>query len=465
MHMHRIDKAASSLTLLSVFLATACGVENPLTEPTAAQAQPQSSVQEQSPTLAPAQAVAPPQEAEATPEAPVITPVTPAEPSAALPDPFSLPRADIDDFKFIGGFRLPAKDYGDTSLNYAKGVIEQTDDSLFIVGHQHHDMIAEFPIPELINSEVISELVIADDPIQLPVSILGAASSGNTQGIDEITGLEVIDDQLIVNAMEYYDAPADNSHTTLIVDNAFELATANVGGYYEMQGAAHAGGWLSPIPTEWQAILGGDYLTGHSSGEPIISRLSVGPSAFVVTSSDLSQANAGDPEIKTATLLDFSLERPLHEDLFNESGENDLWTHTSRAVYGFIVPGTRTYATFGHTSGITSGIGYKITQDDGSLCPGYCSYLKSDQMNFYWLWDVSDLVAVKDGQLAASSVRPYAHGTFEVPYQTSDTVNRIGGASFDEASGILLFSVLKADNEQGEYANPPIIAGYRLNLQ
>lgn len=176
--MHRIDKAASSLTLLSVFLATACGVENPLTEPTAAQAQPQSSVQEQSPTLAPAQAVAPPQEAEATPEAPVITPVTPAEPSAALPDPFSLPRADIDDFKFIGGFRLPAKDYGDTSLNYAKGVIEQTDDSLFIVGHQHHDMIAEFPIPELINSEVISELVIADDPIQLPVSILGARKVG-----------------------------------------------------------------------------------------------------------------------------------------------------------------------------------------------------------------------------------------------------------------------------------------------
>ena len=437
MNLHQIDKSTSSLLLLTALLITACGSsKEPLSDLTAVPTQAQLTNSDQSPALA-----------------------------AAQLDPYSLPLASIEDFEFIGGFRLPAKEYANTSLNYAKGVIEQSGNSLFIVGHQHHDMIAEFDIPELVNSEVISELIMADDPIQLPVSVLSASSSGNSQSIDDITGLEVINNRLIINAMEYYDAPADNSHTTLIADNAFELATSEIGGYYELRGAAHAGGWLSPIPPEWQAILGGDYMTGHSSGDPIISRLSVGPSAFVVKSSEFSQVNARDRDIRTTKLMDFSLRRPLHEDLFNESRNNDLWTHTSNAVYGFIVPGTRTYATFGYTSGTTSGVGYKVTQDDGSLCPGYCSNLKADQSNYYWLWDVKDLASVKNRRKISSSIKPYAYGKFDVPYQTNGTVNRIGGASFDEVTGTLLFSVLMADNEQGENTNPPIIAGYQLNLQ
>ncbi len=435
MNAQRIDKSANSLIFVIIFLVSACSASNSQSDLTAA-----------------------------IPAAPTNPEQSPALAAAQL-DPYSLPLADIDDFEFIGGFRLPAKEYGSTSFNYAKGVIEQAGNSLFIVGHQHHDMIAEFAIPELVNSEIVSELIIADNPIQLPVSVLGAASSGNSQSIDDITGLEVIDDRLIINAMEYYDAPADNSHTTLIADNAFELATSDIGGYYELRGAAHAGGWLSAIPPEWQTILGGDYMTGHSSGDPIISRLSVGPSAFVVKSSEFLQANAGNRKIKTTKLMDFSVRRPLHEDLFNESRSNDLWTHTSNAVYGFILPGTRTYATFGHTSGITSGVGYKITQDNGNVCPGYCSNLRSDQMNYYWLWDVADLAAVKRGRKISSSIKPYAYGKFNVPYQTSDTVNRVGGASFDESTGTLLFSVLMADTEQGENTNPPIIAAYQLNIQ
>ena len=129
--------------LLTALLITACGSsKEPLSDLTAVPTQAQLTNSDQSPALA-----------------------------AARLDPYSLPLASIEDFEFIGGFRLPAKEYANTSFNYAKGVIEQSGNSLFIVGHQHHDMIAEFDIPELVNSEVISDLIMADDPIQLPVSV------------------------------------------------------------------------------------------------------------------------------------------------------------------------------------------------------------------------------------------------------------------------------------------------------
>ena len=377
-------------------------------------------------------------------------------------NPAEQPLINLANFRFVGGFTVPADQYGETSLNYAKGVIEQSDNSLFIVGHEHHDMIAEFTIPEIINSEDISALNNAGDPIQSPVSVLDRSASSNTQAIDDITGLEVIDGKLVINANEYYDAATDNTHTTLLAENAFDLQSSSIDGYYELNGAAHAAGWISSVPPEWQTTVGGDYLSGSSSGRPIISRHSVGPSAFITSASDLLEADAGDLEIPTAKLLDFSLEQPLHEDLFNETRSNDLWTHTSVAVYGFIVPGTRTYATFGHSSGHQSGIGYKITQTDGNLCGGYCPFDSNDQYNYYWFWDMNDLLSVKNGERQAHDVRPYAHGQFEVPYQTSG-FNPIGGASYDAVTNTLLVSVLRANNTQGTYSNTPVIAAFEFS--
>ena len=128
MNSYKINKSASSLLLLTALLISACGSsKEPLSDLTSVPPQVQSTNSDQAPTLA-----------------------------AAQLDPYSLPLASIEDFEFIGGFRIPAKQYAGTSFNYAKGVIEQSGNSLFIVGHEHHDMIAEFAIPELVNSEVIS---------------------------------------------------------------------------------------------------------------------------------------------------------------------------------------------------------------------------------------------------------------------------------------------------------------------
>jgi hypothetical protein len=162
-----------------------------------------------------------------------------------------------------------------------------------------------------------------------------------------------------------------------------------------------------------------------------------------------------DP-IQTTTLLDYSLSHPLHADLSNDSRTNALWTHLSRATYGLVVPGTRTYLVLGSSGGHVSGVGYKITQDDGTLCGGYCSYAADDNYTYYWAYDVDDLIAVRQGTLAPHAARPYELGQLPVPFPTRE----IGGGAFDASSGTLYLTLQRADREQGTYANPPVVAAY-----
>ncbi len=376
--------------------------------------------------------------------------------------PTALPRLTPAMMHYEGAFRLPANDFGVSSLNYSEGplVYNPARHSIFIVGHNHQQALAEFAVPPLVKSTKLADLNIAVAPLQNFVTVLDRVAGGNPQALDVIGGLGLIDGQLIVNAYEYYDAATDNTHTTLIVRNSNDLARSPVEGFFQFKGGAgHTSGWLSPIPEAWQSLLGGTHLTGQSSGMPIISRLSVGPSAFAFNARDLTNANVPNP-VPTTTLLDFSLEHPLHADLENNSRSNDLWTHLSRATFGVIVPGTRTYATFGYSGGHKSGVCYKCTQSNGYACGGYCAPEANDYQQSYWLWEVNDLLQVKNGQLAPHAVRPYAYGALSTPFENRE--HQIGGGSFDPNTGRLFLTVQKADTAQGEYANPPVVVVYRL---
>lgn len=373
-----------------------------------------------------------------------------------------LPLFSMDELNYEGAFRLPADEIGVSSMNFAQGplVYNPENNSIFIVGHSHVQAIAEFSIPALVNSETISDLNMADDPLQSFVAVLDETSDGNPQALDRIGGLLLFEQngqqKLLVNAYEYYDAPADNSLTSLIIDNPDDLVNSSKQGYFEFEGGAgHTSGWMSPVPSEWSETLGGPYITGQSSGEPIIGRFSVGPSAFSFDPDEISDPSV---PISTTKLLDFSLDNPLDDDLSNESFQNNLWTHLSRATYGFIVPGTRTYFTLGHSGGHNTGVCYKCEQNNGIECGGYCPPDTADYNQSYWLWDLNDLLDVKNGVLAAHEVLPYDYGEFETPFQ--NVFKEIGGASFDPVSGNLYLTIQRADNEQGVYSNPPIVVVY-----
>ncbi len=379
----------------------------------------------------------------------------------------TLPRIEMTDLTYAGAFRLPADTYGASSMNYAEGPIAYNPGrhTLFVVGHSHQQALAEFAIPPLVTSQALTDLLIADPPRQAFATVLDKVNGGNPQALDRIGGLVCLETQagreLMVNSYEYYDAPADNSLSTFIVRDADNLAASSIDGFISLNPeAAHVSGWLSPIPAIWQPLLGGTYLTGHASGIPIIGRTSVGPSAFAFDPFQVAGTSNVPSSLPTTRLMDFSLAHPLHPDLDNNTRANDIWTHLSRAVYGFIVPGTRTYMTLGYSGGHQSGVCYKCTQTDGTLCDGYCAPDANDYDQFYWLWDVNDMVEVREGRLDAHAVRPYAYGPLPTPLQGATPA--INGATVDFNDGILYLALREADTAQGEFNNPPVILAYAL---
>jgi len=376
----------------------------------------------------------------------------------------------IDDLKFAGAFALSSETFGESSANWSNGVIHVEGDRFYMTGHNHHDNIAEFALPPLTTGKRIKDLKVADQVRQDFTPTFTSSRFKNPEKHDYITGLFEHNGSLIVNSFEYYDAPADNRLTTFVVQDSANLEKSDIMGLHSLQGAARAAGWISKIPQDWQPLLKGTHISGNSSGLPIIARLSVGPSAFVFDADSLvSKSKPGS--IKTKEVLGFTLKKPLHKDLYNESGQNNIWTHLSDVRYGFIVPGTATYMTVGVSGGHISGVGYKPIQDDGFECPGYCSNAASDLHNYYWLWDVRDMVRVREGKLSPHEVKPYSYGRLDFPSWITEKNDpshgyiktiRVGGASYDENKNMLYVSLLNKQYARSGSENPPIVVGFEV---
>jgi hypothetical protein len=389
-----------------------------------------------------------------------------------------LPRWQWSQLEYAGGFRVMGGKVGEgqySILGYSPGVftIDEESNSIFMVSMDYEQGFGEINLPQLTNSEDPYEFQQADTVIQQFQDIYG--TDRDVTGIGNyfrVTGMSKISDQLIVNYMNWYDASGTETDTTMIFKDASDLEMSELIGPFQLEGRAHAGGWISPVPAAWQADLGGTHISGMSQGS-IISRLSVGPSAFVWSpENDLMSATEGGP-LETITALDYSLQHILHDTnqydqesdgtdniLYNrvDGKKNDLWTVCSSAGYGFIIPGTSTYLVVGHSAGHESGLGYKITQDNGTLCGGPCPYVATDIYNYYWLYDVNDMVSVTKGTLDPWEVRPYDYGIFD----TIGNTNTLSSAYYD-ADDDLLYISLKNGDPIPTYDKPPLFLAYRLN--
>ncbi|TRX57943.1 hypothetical protein [Thalassomonas sp. M1454] len=356
-------------------------------------------------------------------------------------------------FNYIGAFRIPADTFGDSRVTYSQGVFTLKDDgkSFFIVGHKQHQAIAEFSIPELSNdTKNIEDLAFANN-LQKFSKILKIDKLKQYPKLDTITGMDYISGRLVINVMEYYDANRDNNHTTIILNTPSQLSNATISGPFSLTGGAHLSGWISPLPKSISASSQYNYLFGNASNLPINGRLSIGPSLFFVKVTPEQSA------FSTKSIMDFSLDSPLHEDSYNKSMTNNVWTEVSQAAYGFIPQNSDSYFVFGFSGGHNSKIGYKITQDNNHKCPGPCPYAANDFYNYLWVWDVNKLLN------SPQSKKNVTYGKINLPFSNNINDSLIIGADYHQEKSLLYILLKSPDTLQKPFEKAPLMLVYRLS--
>lgn len=388
------------------------------------------------------------------------------------------PKVGIDILNYAGGFRISGKRHGTSefsTMDFSYGVFtyDPSRNSIYVIGNPRDSAIAEFPVPELTKSIDISEFKVSNKPIQPFVKFYDTPKvDTGIKHYFRVTGLAKVDNALIVNYINWYDATGKEKDTSIMIWDSLNLANSQMYGPYQLDGSANAAGWISEVPEAMQRIVGGTHITGSQAFASINSRLSVGPSAFAFDARrGLVYAPSGP--VPTIRMLDFPLKNFLHDKekyahiadrdavLYNEDGNNDLWTILSGASFGFVVPGTRTYLTIGFSGGHHSGAGYKIKQDNGRECGGPCARSASDMYPFYWAWDVMDLIRARLGLIKPFDIRPYAYGPLSLPEGIEGV--HISGGSYDGKNN-RLFIAVKGGDKLDKYLRPPIFLVYDIKI-
>jgi hypothetical protein len=337
----------------------------------------------------------------------------------------------------------------------------------------------EFDIPALSTSLTITDLNIAASTQDFTNVIDNLPL--NTSDEDDINGVTLFglfekDNKIIFNYARYYDNADGGSNTISqevcgVKEDATDITdTSEVKGAFEYDNGNLGCGWISPIPAAWQAALGGTHISGFSSGttRAIISRLSLGPSAYVMDPDDLiNPIPANGTQISTTTLMEFpypnsmGVNNPANVDS-ELSSAGSIWNFISETNYGFIVPGTDTYLCIGFDGGFNSGVGYKLRNNTTGVDTGdWDAVDPNDYRNIYMMFDVNDLVDAKNGVINPYDIVPYEMGEISIPYGGSQqTLKRVSGATYDTATGRLYIALLDVDGTQGQLSNQPIIVAY-----
>ena len=180
----------------------------------------------------------------------------------------ALPLASLSTFNYKGAFNINHTImYGNYDIKYSSAVFELSTDkkSFFFGGRKVDTTIGQFQLPKLVKTLNKADLNSAG-VIQNLNSLIGTKSSdtpfdgsriptGNPQDIDRITGIALTkNNTLVANVSTYYDADTPNTHTTILVNNPFDLANSQIYGFFSYEGEAHMSGWISEIPDEWQRL-------------------------------------------------------------------------------------------------------------------------------------------------------------------------------------------------------------------
>jgi hypothetical protein len=379
----------------------------------------------------------------------------------STPTDVNIPKglAAVFDIEYLGAFRVLAD--GESRSDYAVGAMgfNKNNNSIYLAGHAHHNAIAEFAIPDELSLESDAPNVVQAEVLQQYIKILDKREIGNQT--NKINGMLHFNENLLISSEIWYDGGGSNTDNLHVFSNPDVLSASPFKGMLQLEGAARAAGYMSKVPAELIDVLGAEYITGWASNYSITSRYSQGPSVFLFNPQEAIDAVISvDRTISSSPLMVF----PLADGKELAAGGTQykldispLWGAVSKAKYGFIVLGTSIFMAIGQHGGLHSGIGYKITQDTGRVCPGQCTYEANDNYNYFWLFDINDMLAAEQPW----EVRPISYGKWSHPFDKAGEHNLIG-ATFDDSTQTL-YIALEHAGQTGSFDQPPMIIAYKID--
>lgn len=368
---------------------------------------------------------------------------TPLDPS------YPLGMTAVLDVEYLGSFRMSSSkaNGGDSSSNFARGAIGFNKDrnSLFLAGSIKEGAIAEFEIPEQFSFES-NAIDIVNAKILTPyVKLLSKTSN------DVINDISIVNDKLFVTSEITYEAGASNERALQILNPNNILGSDKT--VYRVQGDAEAAGYISKVPSSAKPLIDYDYVIGWAANNSINSRYSHGPSLFT-----FEPDNIVDNMLLTKPLINYPFKKGfITERPYDTADDNPafIWNVLSKAQYAFIVPDTTLLLVVGSNGGAHSGIIYK---DDKRYperdCGGSCSIDTQDNYNFFWLYDMEDVLRGDP-----MDAKPFSYGKWSHPHD--DGTSNVRGAAYDSDNQILYVS-LNRKGQIGKFDFPPLFNAYKI---
>jgi hypothetical protein len=288
-----------------------------------------------------------------------------------------------------------------------------------------------------------------------------------------VGGLLPWNGKLIVTAYCYYDAGYIQTKSHFLtgrdfaqlptVTGPFEIAT----GTSEGGRAGFVSAYMTTVPPEWQAALGGSAVTGNCC-IPIISRTSWGPALSVFNPADIGVRNP----VPATTLIRYTAEHASLGRCDEDGDKPGVHFNCTTGMAGVIFPrGTSSVLFFGshgtgkHCYGANTRDPSKhLTPNPDAptepLCYDTARNGKGPHAPPYihkvWAYSVHDLIAVKNGQKQPWQVLPYATWSFDTPFSIS--ARNVTGVAYDEATQRVFLSMGEQD------APRPLIQVFKLKL-
>ena len=384
-----------------------------------------------------------------TVSAPLAAPSTADSQPITAADPTAARRVQAADLIYAGAFRIPQGDrvgcdYGTGAHCFTYGGLfglGPNGGSLYLRGHAWAGGVGEVSIPATLTlaetATVLQDIHDPSDGVEV--------DPGEVNGQGPFAGL-VYNDRLIVSGSTYYDA--DGSQTDTHGVSGLDLSRASdFDGWYRFDPALVAnprsiGGYMTAIPSEWQALLGGPALTGNCCLS-IISNSSAGPAATVFDPADVGVSGV----LTGTTVLYYPIQHPLEP----ENTQNEYFNLATQ-MGGIAFPsGTRSVLFIGR-----QGTG-PYCYGDGAPCSDLCDGSKGTHAYPYrhqiWAYDANDLLAVKNGAAQPWEIRPYA--IWALSDMDSSGCAAISGAAYDPTTNRLYVAA--------DYGDEPIIHVYTID--